>query len=122
MPSHCQPLCNRSYASRPKPSPFAKRPKATFIKRSNPDTRHNIEKLSKPRNDNVGYHPEFMQWNWLAIVKAKEAEVVEQVPTFTQPATTLVIPAASSAPVQPMKAFPTQSQRSPRYCAICTPN
>ena len=115
------PFANRSHPSRPKPSPFAKRPKATPIKRSNSVTRHNIEKLSKPRKINVGYHPKFMQQNWFA-VKAKEVEAVEQAPhiyptscniSHIQPAT------ASAAPSQPTETLPTQSQKSPRYCDIC---
>ena len=73
------------------------------------------KKLSKPRKINVGYHPEFIQWNWLAIDKAKEVEAVEQAPTPTKPA------AASAAPVQPMETLPNQCQKSPKYCAICAP-
>ena len=38
----------------------------------------------------MGYHPKFLQWNWLA-VKAKEVKAITQGPTFTQPAT-LAIP------------------------------
>ena len=38
-----------------KTSPFAKRPKATPVKR------RNIEKLFKPRKVNVGFHPGFVQ-------------------------------------------------------------
>ena len=113
--SHCHPFATRSYPSRPKPFSFAKRQKATPIKRSNPVSRPHKDKLSKPRKINVRYHPEFMQWNQLAIVKAKEVEAIEQAPTLTLPAT------ASATPVQPMEASATQSQKSPKYCAICTP-
>ena len=42
------PFINRPYPSIPKPSPFAKRLKATPGKRSNLVTRHNIEKPFKP--------------------------------------------------------------------------
>ena len=73
------PLTNRSFPSRTKPSPFAKRPKATPVIRSNPVTRYNIGKFSKPRKVNVGYHARFLQWIWFAI-KAKEVEAITQVP------------------------------------------
>ena len=53
-------------------------------------TKHNVEKLYKPRKINLRYDPEIMQWNWLTI-KAKEEEAIEQPPTFTQPATASVI-------------------------------
>ena len=86
-----QAIANRLYPSRSKPSPFAKRPKATSVTRSNQVTRCNIEKLSKLRNVNVGYHPRFLQWNWLAI-KAKEVEAITQALTITQPAATVDIP------------------------------
>ena len=45
-------------------------------------TRHNIEELSKPTKINVGYHPEIMQQNPLA-VKTKEVEAVEQAPCLS---------------------------------------
>ena len=126
------PFVNKSYPSRPKPPPFSKRPKATPVKRSNLVTRCNIEKLSKLRKVNVGYHPKFQQQNWLAI-KAKEAKAITQAPTFTQSTTTLAIPTqqatpsvtftqpatVSAAPAQPTETSPNQSQRSLRYCAIC---
>ena len=61
----CQAIANpityRSYPSRPNLSPFAKRPKAAPLKRSNMVTRCNIEKLSKPRKINVEYHPAFLE-------------------------------------------------------------
>ena len=46
------PFANRSYHSRPKPSPFAKRPKATPVKSSQmvTITRPHKDKHSKPRN------------------------------------------------------------------------
>ena len=65
--------------------------------------RPNIDKLSMPRKINVGYHPEFMQKNWLTTVKAKEAEATKQAPT----------------PAQPAKASATKSQK---YCVICSPS
>ena len=65
------PFANRSYPSRPKPSTFAQRPKATFIIRRNLVTRPHKDKLSKPRKINVGYHPGFLQCNWLAIVSQR---------------------------------------------------
>ena len=42
------PFANRSYPSRPKPSPFAKSSKATPVKRSNLVTRPHKDKLSNP--------------------------------------------------------------------------
>ena len=117
------PCVNRLYPCTPKPSPFAKRPKAMPVKRSNLVTRCNIEKLSKPRKVNVGYNPGFLQQNWLTTVKAKEAEAITQAPTITQPAATLAIstkqatgsvtftqPATvSAAPAQPMETLPDKS-------------
>ena len=125
------PFTHRSPPSRPNPSPFKKRPKAKPVKRSNLATRCNIEKLSKPRKVNVGYHPGFQKQNWLA--KAKEAETITQAPTFTQQAAMVVVPtqlAASSvtfiqpgidsaASAQPTVTSLNQSQMSPWYCAIC---
>ena len=72
---------------------------------------HNKNKLSKPRKVNVGFHPGFLQRNWIAIVKAKEAEATKQ----------------ASMPIQPDKVLAaqfsdTQSSdiQSHKYCAICT--
>ena len=69
----------------------------------------------------MGYHPEIMHQNWLAI-KVKEVEAIEQAPTCTQTATASVTftqpTAATAAPAQPMKTSPTQSQKSTKYCAI----
>ena len=44
-----------------------------------------------------------MQWNWLAIVKAKEVEAIKQTPMPTQPTT------ASVTPAQPTEASASQS-------------
>ena len=72
----------------------------------------------------MGHHLEFMQQNWLAIVKTKEAEAIEQAPTLTQPAaasSTLAQPAkASAAPLLATQPSASQSQKSPKYCATCT--
>ena len=86
----------------------------------------------KPRKVNVGYHLGFLQQNWLA----KEMEATTQAPRFTQPAALVVIttqqatasvtftqPATvPAACAQPMITSPNQSQKSPGYCAICTPD
>ena len=64
---------------------------------SNPYQTHK-DKLSKSRKVKVGYHPEFMQRNWLITVRTKEAEATKQVPTTAQPA----------------NASATQSQKSPK--------
>ena len=123
------PFMHSSFPSRPNPSPFAERPKGTPVKRSNMVTRCNIEKLSKPRKINVGYHPGLFQPNWLA--KAKEAEATIQAPRFAQPSAMVVIPTqqaevsvtfiqpatVSAVPTQPAVTSPKQSSG---YCATCT--
>ena len=65
-----------------------------------------------PRKVNIGFHPGFMQRNWLAIVKAKEAEVTKQAPTPAQPDEVLAAESsdAQSSDIQP-----------PKYCTTCTP-
>ena len=63
----------------------------------------------------MGYDPEFKQWNWLAMVKAKEMEAIEQAQTLTEPAT------ASAKPAQPKEESAAQSQKLPKYCVICPP-
>ena len=119
------PFANRSYPSTLKHSPFAKRPKVKPMKRKHLFTRPHKDKLSKPRKINVGYQPEFIQLNWLAILKVKETEAVEQTPTFTQPIAASVVltkpTPASAAPAQPMEALAAQCQKPPIYCTICTP-
>ena len=55
------PFNHRSYPSRPNPSPFAKRLKATPVRRTNMVTRCKTEKkLSISRKINVGYHSRFL--------------------------------------------------------------
>ena len=129
------PFANGWYPSRTQPSPFAKRPKGTPVKRSNLVTRCHIEKLSKPRKVNVGYHPGFLQQNWLAD-KAKEVEAVTQASNFLKPAATLAISTqqvvvsvtftqpstTSAASAMSVETSPDQSQNSPGYCAIYTPS
>ena len=78
------PFANRSYQARPKATPVRRHNLVTL-------TTPNKDKLSKPRKINVGYHPRFKQRNWLAIVKAKEAETPKQAPKLAQPAKALVI-------------------------------
>ena len=56
---------------------------------ASPMRKHSKNKLSKPRKVNVSFHPDFMQKNWLAKVKAKEAEAVKQATTLAQPAKAL---------------------------------
>ena len=56
------PFSNRSYPSKPNPTPFAKQPMATLAKKR---TKCNIEKLSKPRKVNVAYYPPAFQQNWV---------------------------------------------------------
>ena len=76
-------------------------------------TRLNREKLLQPRKINVGPFPLAIQQNWLATLKAKEAEdtATSQTPT----------------PSHPMEAPGIQPPISPippkhtKYCAICTP-
>ena len=115
------PFANRSYQSRPKVTPVRRqaiitpsanrsnqfRPKATSVRRYKlvTFTRPHKDKLSKPRKINVGYHPEFMQRNWLIMIRAKEASAAKQAPTSAQPA----------------KASAAQCHKSPKYCAICSP-
>ena len=81
----------------------------------------------------MGYHPGFLQWNWLA--QDKEVEATSQGPAYNQSATMVVIPtqqATASATftqpatvpavsAQPMVTLPDQSQKSSEYCVICTP-
>ena len=76
IPAH---FANRSYQPRPKATPIRR---CNLVKLSRP----NIEKLSQPRKVNVGPYPSLMQRNWLAMVKAKEAEATKQAPGPTQPA------------------------------------
>ena len=118
------PFTHRSYPSRPGPSWLAKRPKATPIKRGNMVTRHNVEKLSKPRKINVGHHPKFFHWDGLA--QTKEAEATSQAPTFAQPAASLVVPMQQTAasitfmqpatvlavPTPPMATLSSQTKKS----------
>ena len=69
----------------------------------------------------MGYHPEFMQRNWLTMVRAKEAEAIKQAPTPDQPAAaSATAPATQSSDAQSTatQSLVTQSQK---YCAICTP-
>ena len=60
-------------------------------------------------------------------VKAMEAEAVTQSTIFTQLSETLAIPTQQATPSilatpsQPMETLLDQSQKSPRYCVICTP-
>ena len=72
------PFTHRSYPSRPNPSPFAKRHKATPVKRRNTvtNTRHNKQNLSKLKEVNVVFNPGFSQSNWHA--QAKEVENASQ--------------------------------------------
>ena len=51
------PFSDRSYSSRPNPSPFAKWPKAT------PAEKRTM--VAKPRKVNVGYYPPAFQHNWV---------------------------------------------------------
>ena len=51
-------VANRKYPSRPKPSPSVKRPKTTPVKRSNPVTKGNIEKLYKLKKGKCGIPPQ----------------------------------------------------------------
>ena len=87
---------------------------------------HNAEKLSQLRKWNMGYHPTIFQQNWLA--QAREAKATAQAPTvviltqqaemsftFTQPAT------APVAHTQPLITMSNQTQKSPGFCATCTP-
>ena len=127
------PFIHRLYPSRPNSSPFAKWPKAIPVKRRNMVTRFNIEKLSKLRKINVGYHPRFVQWNWFA--QAKEVEAASQAPTFTKPAASVVIPTQQTTasitfmqpatvpavPTQPMVILSDQTQKSPGYWVTCKP-
>ena len=88
-------------------------------------TRCNIDKLSKPRKINMGYHPTFSQQNWLS--QTREAEVSSQAPIYAQPPALAVIltqqPATVSAvPTKPLVTMSDQIKKSyPGYCAKCTP-
>ena len=75
------PFANRSYQPRPKATPTRRHNLVTL-------TRPNREMLSLPRKVNVGPYPPVTQGNWLATVKAKEAEATAsgQAPTPSQPA------------------------------------
>ena len=55
----------------------------------------------------MSFHQDFRQKNWIAEVKAKEAETTRQ----------------ASIPAQPAKAWDAQFSdiQAPNYCAICTP-
>ena len=56
------PFSNRSYSSRPNPSPFWKWPKATPAKKRAIVTKCNIKNFQHPRNVNMGYYsPAFKQ-------------------------------------------------------------
>ena len=57
-----------------------------------------------------------MQRNWLATVKAKEAEAAKQASTPAQPATAPATVLATQS-----SATQTSDIQSPKYCAICSP-
>ena len=99
------PFANRLYQPRPK---------ATTIRRCNllTLTRPNREELSQSRKVNIGPLPKATQRNWLATLKAKEAEVTTS--------------SKAPTPVQQAEAPATQSTTSlsspeTKYCAVCTP-
>ena len=98
------PFANRSYQPRPKATPVRRHNLVTL-------SRPHKYKLSNPRKINVGYHPNFMQRNWLTMVRAKEAEAAKQAPTPAQP----VMASAKESAAESL------AIQSPKYCAICTP-
>ena len=74
-------------------------------------------KTFQTKKVNVGYHPDFLQWKWLAI-KAKKVKAITQPPTFTKPPATIAIPTqqfmASVTITQPatISAAPAQSKET----------
>ena len=86
----CQAIVNyfthRYYPCRPNPSPFARWPKATPVKRSTRVIRCNVDRLSKTGKVNMGYDPTPFQRNWLTQVREAEAAQAPMVAVLTQQA------------------------------------
>ena len=80
------------------------RPEASPMRKCN--------KLSKPRKVNVGFHPGFMQRNWLATIKVWEAGATRQAPTSAHPA---------EASANQHSVAQSLDIQSPKYCVIFTP-
>ena len=127
------PFTHISYPSWHNSSLFAKRTKATPVKRSNMVARCHIEKLSKPRKVNMGYHPNFFLVEFACPSQGIRSHIpgshiypTSCISSHTHSANHSIhyvhtASHSSSSAYQPTVTLPDQSQKSPGYCAICTP-